>query len=98
MALADSPVRAAEASVVRLTDHDMYLFREGTHGRLYEKLGAHVERSDGTTQFSLWAPNAKAVSVIGEWNGWNADSDPLSARSDSSGVWEGRVTGALPGH
>jgi 1,4-alpha-glucan branching enzyme len=73
-----------------LTDKDIYHFREGTLFRAYEKLGAHPATVNGQngTRFALWAPNAERVSVIGEFNGWNPDSHPMSARGDHSGIWE----------
>ena len=71
------------------SEQDVYLFGEGTHARLHERLGCHAA-SDGA-RFAVWAPNADAVSVVGDWNGWNADADRLSLRADSSGVWEGRA-------
>jgi 1,4-alpha-glucan branching enzyme len=74
-----------------LTDQDLYLFREGTHGRLYEVLGAHMLADGSATRFAVWAPNAAAVSMIGDWNGWNVGSDALEQRSDESGIWEGVV-------
>jgi 1,4-alpha-glucan branching enzyme len=74
-----------------LTDHDVYLFREGTHGRLFEGLGCQMHSSRNGAQFAVWAPNARAVSVIGDWNGWNPEANPLTPRADSSGIWEGRV-------
>jgi len=74
-----------------LTDHDVYLFREGTHGRLFEGLGCQMHRSRDGASFAVWAPNARSVSVIGEWNGWNPDAHPLAPRADASGIWEGRV-------
>jgi len=74
-----------------LTEHDVYLFREGTHGRLFAEFGCQMHRDREGAHFSVWAPNARAVSVIGEWNDWNPDADPLTARGDFSGVWEGRV-------
>ncbi|MGB5233772.1 MAG: 1,4-alpha-glucan branching protein GlgB, partial [Candidatus Macondimonas sp.] len=82
-----------------LTDHDIYLFREGAHTRLYEKLGAHPHRIDGVAgfQFSLWAPNAKAVSVIGEFNSWDKQSNSLQLREDGSGIWQGFVASIPPG-
>ena len=80
-----------------LTDHDVYLFREGTHGRLFDGLGCQMHAGRDGAHFSVWAPNARAVTVIGEWNGWNPDADPLTARGDSSGVWEGRVRKAERG-
>jgi len=76
-----------------LSGHDIYLFREGAHARLYEKLGAHPGEVKGRpgTHFGLWAPNAEAVSVIGEFNGWDPDRHPLRARDDESGIWEGFI-------
>src|SRR5207244_3285115 len=74
-----------------LTDHDIYLFREGTHGRLYAGLGCQLGR-DGAT-FGVWAPNAARVSVIGAFNGWEPSTHPLAARSDGSGIWTGFVAG-----
>ncbi|MCF8178436.1 MAG: 1,4-alpha-glucan branching protein GlgB [Sulfuritalea sp.] len=76
-----------------LTDHDIFLFKEGTHARLSEKLGAHLTTRDGRNgvHFAVWAPNAVAVSVKGDFNGWDNSSKPLAARPDGSGVWEGFV-------
>ncbi|KDE55320.1 1,4-alpha-glucan branching protein GlgB [Methanoculleus sp. MH98A] len=76
-----------------VTDYDVYLFRQGNHTRLYEKLGAHPAVADGVqgTFFSVWAPNAAEVSVIGDFNGWKAGEHPLAARGDDSGIWEGFV-------
>jgi len=81
-----------------LTDFDVHLFNEGTHDRLYEKLGAHPGMADGErgTFFALWAPNADAVSVIGDYNQWNRDVHSLRPR-ESSGIWEGFVPGVEPG-
>ena len=78
---------------------DSYLFREGNHFRLYEKLGAHVV-DDGKlpgTYFALWAPNAREVSVIGAFNDWDRTRHYLSPRKDSSGIWEGFVPGVGKG-
>jgi 1,4-alpha-glucan branching enzyme len=77
-----------------LTADDLYLFAEGTHGQLAAKLGAHV-RADGAS-FAVWAPNAERVSVIGDFNGWNAESHPLEPVR-SSGIWSARVEGAHAG-
>jgi 1,4-alpha-glucan branching enzyme len=77
-----------------LTDHDLYLFNEGSHYRLYEKLGAHpiVEEEERGTYFAVWAPNAIEVSVIGEFNGWDKAAHVLTPRANS-GIWEGFVEG-----
>ena len=80
-----------------LTDQDIYLFREGTHGRLYTELGAHPTADGNGVHFAVWAPNASDVSVIGDWNGWNADSHRLAPRADHSGIWEGTVPGVQHG-
>jgi 1,4-alpha-glucan branching enzyme len=81
-----------------LTDFDVYLWSEGTHYRTYEKLGAHPAEHNGLagTQFAVWAPNARAVSVIGDFNGWRADADELQPVG-SSGIWQGFVPGIGPG-
>jgi 1,4-alpha-glucan branching enzyme len=82
----------------RIGEQDLYLFNEGTHYRLYEKLGAHAgtrNRKEGTW-FAVWAPEAEQVSVIGDWNGWDKRADLLSVRG-SSGVWETFVPGVTPG-
>ncbi|MGV3559091.1 1,4-alpha-glucan branching protein GlgB [Larkinella arboricola] len=80
-------------SYSRLTDFDIYLFRAGKHTRLYEKLGSHVVEVNGVvgTYFAVWAPAARYVSVIGNFNGWNKGNHPLKVRWDSSGIWEGFV-------
>lgn len=77
----------------RFTEFDVQLFQSGKHFRLYEKLGSHLETVDGVqgTYFAVWAPNALAVSVIGNFNYWNKDAHPLSPRWDGSGIWEGFI-------
>ena len=89
-----SPARPRPESHSRLTDDDLYLWNEGSHFRLYEKLGAHP--GEGGTQFAVWAPNADQVSVVGDWNGWDPAADPLRPRG-VSGIWEGLVRAAGPG-
>jgi 1,4-alpha-glucan branching enzyme len=76
-----------------LTGHDQYLFREGTHSRLYEKLGAHV--TPNGAHFAVWAPNAQSVSVIGDWNGWDPRAHPL--RGSDAGIWSAHAEGARQG-
>ncbi len=80
-----------------LTDHDVYLFREGSHGRLYERLGCQLEPGGKGARFGVWAPNARAVSVIGDWNGWDPNSDSLAPRRDESGIWVGSAPRARAG-
>lgn len=81
-----------------LTDQDLYLFNEGNHLRLYDKLGAQPATADGVdgTHFSVWAPNAKQVFVIGDFNYWNRSQNPLHQRG-SSGIWEGFIPGVKEG-
>ena len=62
-----------------LTDHDIYLFREGTHGRLYDAMGCHLA-ADGA-RFRVWAPNAARVSVIGDFNRWDVGVNALQKLS-----------------
>ncbi len=69
-----------------ITADDLFLFNEGSHRRLAQKLGAHV--LDGVVRFAVWAPSARGVSVVGDWNWWQRDADPLSPNA-SSGIWEG---------
>ena len=84
-----------DARSTELSDDDVFLFNEGTHFRLYEKLGAHPAGSN-STRFAVWAPNAAGVSVMGDFNGWREDAHPLRPRG-GSGIWETVVEGAGPG-
>jgi 1,4-alpha-glucan branching enzyme len=81
-----------------LTADDLYLFNEGTHHRLYDKLGAHPVSVKGVagTYFVIWAPNARQVSVIGDFNDWQKGRHPLQPR-DNSGIWEGFIKDVMPG-
>jgi 1,4-alpha-glucan branching enzyme len=74
---------------------DRYLFSEGRHRRLWQVLGAHP--TSGGARFAVWAPNARRVSVVGDWNGWNDEVDPLFPQG-STGVWGAEVLGAAAGH
>ncbi|KPJ72135.1 glycogen branching protein [candidate division TA06 bacterium DG_78] len=78
-----------------LADFDVFLFKQGTHARLYEKLGSHTVTINGTkgTRFAVWAPNAKRISVIGDFNDWKSDVHQLQPRWDESGIWEGFIPG-----
>jgi 1,4-alpha-glucan branching enzyme len=77
-----------------ITPDDLHYFAEGTHGSLATVLGSHPRTVDGVagTSFAVWAPNAGAVSVIGDFNGWDRSSTRLSV-IDGSGIWEGFVPG-----
>jgi len=77
-----------------LTEYDLHLLAQGLHYRSYEKLGAHV--AEGGTHFAVWAPNAAAVSVIGDFNGWNPALTPMESRPQA-GVWELFVPGIREG-
>jgi len=93
-----APPAAAIVGPHDITDLDVHLFCEGTHARIYEKLGAHPSTRDGIrgTQFAVWAPNAQAVSVVGDFNGWKTNATPL-ARLSSTGIWSGFVPGVARG-
>jgi 1,4-alpha-glucan branching enzyme len=82
-----------------ITDHDIYLFKEGNHHRLYDKLGVHIITNNDKSGavFVLWAPNAERVSVTGDFNTWDRESHPLKVRCDGSGVWEGFIPGIKNG-
>ena len=75
------------------TDQDIYLFREGSHYKLYEKFGAHSIEINGVegVYFAVWAPFAKEVSVIGDFNKWHSETHKLLPRWDESGIWEGFI-------
>ena len=81
------------------TDFDINLFKGGKHFRLYNKLGSHLTEVDGVkgTYFAVWAPSAKSVSVVGDFNYWNATDHQLNVRWDSSGIWEGFIPGVDKG-
>jgi 1,4-alpha-glucan branching enzyme len=81
--------------VERLSEIDLAGFHSGQDARAYEKLGAHAV--DGGTVFAVWAPNARAVSVIGEFNDWRPNASPL-APVGAKGVWHGVVPDARVGH
>ena len=101
----DSPIKEISSNSISefkgslFTEEDVYLFKQGNHFRLYNHLGAHLVNFNGEegTCFSVWAPNAKSVSVVGDFNGWNNQTNFLSPRWDSSGIWEGFVPGVKRG-
>lgn len=99
MAKKTSAKSNSDESQSLLTDYDIHLFRSGKHFKLYEKLGAHLT-SFGNKKgvyFAVWAPNAKSVSVIGNFNGWNDTQTRMHPRWDESGIWEIFVPGLQKG-
>ncbi|HXY18471.1 MAG TPA: 1,4-alpha-glucan branching protein GlgB, partial [Gemmatimonadales bacterium] len=95
-AAARDAVRPVQA--LPITEDDLYLFNEGSHYHLYDKLGCHLTTLDGASgaTFAVWAPNANYVSVIGDFNGWDRSTHRLAPRG-SSGIWEGFVAGVKKG-
>ena len=84
--------------VTLLSEQDIFLFNEGSHFRLYEKLGSHLlSAGEGQgTYFAVWAPDAEQVCVIGDFNDWNKRTHPLKPK-DRSGIWEGVIPEAVKG-
>ena len=91
-------IESVHYDVSLLTDDDIYLFNEGRHFRLHEKLGAHPLKKEGIegTYFALWAPDAEKVCVMGDFNGWDKNSHSLQPRAQS-GIWEGFIPGVTKG-
>jgi len=89
----------SEASSSVLSPQDIYLFKEGTHRRLYDKFGCRLvnESGVGGARFAVWAPNAERVCVLGDFNDWDITRHPLTPRNDDSGVWEGFIAGIEQG-
>lgn len=81
------------------TDFDINLFKAGKHYQLYKKLGSHVAKHQGQSgiYFAVWAPNAQYVSVIGNFNGWDGNANPMHVRWDESGIWEIFIPGLTTG-
>ena len=76
-----------------LSQMDIYLFKQGSYTKMYEKFGAHTMTHNGKNgvHFAVWAPNAKSVSVRGDFNNYEIDAHPLKLRNDDSGIWEGFI-------
>ena len=94
----EKPREPVRYDVGLLTDDDLYLFNQGSHFRLYDKLGAHLMTVDGRvgTYFAVWAPNAEQAFVTGDFNEWNKSSHPLRSLGNS-GIWEGFIPGIHKG-
>ena len=84
-------LQGVRRGVSRLSDADLHLFNEGTHNRLYDKLGAHPMTVDGVagTYFAVWAPDAGGVWVVGDFNGWRPGAGNRLEPAGASGIWEG---------
>ena len=82
----------------RISELDTYLFAKGTHYEIYEKMGAHLAEEDGKagTYFSVWAPNARSVSVVGDFNNWDRSAHPMQP-VQRSGIWDTFVPGVKAG-
>jgi 1,4-alpha-glucan branching enzyme len=95
---AETATTTVRPDVSLLTANDLYLFNEGSHYRMHEKMGAHLINAGGEvgTCFSVWAPNARSVSVIGSFNQWSPKTHRLHSRGNS-GIWEGFVPGVSQG-
>ena len=76
-------------------EQDIQLFREGIHGRLYQKLGCHLNATGAL--FAVWAPNARSVSIVGDFNHWNPEVNRAYVRGDGSGLWELDIPGVVQG-
>jgi 1,4-alpha-glucan branching enzyme len=89
---------AVRTDVSLLGEQDLHFFAEGTHARAYRVFGSHTGRAGGVdgTHFAVWAPNARSVSVMGDWNDWSPQAQPLAERG-ASGVFEGFVPGVRRG-
>src|SRR6266496_2955645 len=94
----DTPIIEQDIPSV-FSDFDLYLFGQGKNYRIYEKMGAHVRTVNGVSgvHFAVWAPNALAVSVVGDFNNWERGKNPMHLRHKDLGVWECFVPGLQAG-
>jgi 1,4-alpha-glucan branching enzyme len=94
----ESGHKVSSDEITLMSKEDLYLFNEGSHFHLHRKFGAHPVTHNGITGafFSVWAPNAEQVSVIGSFNDWKKDEHPL-CRREESGIWEGFLPGVGKG-
>ena len=92
-------IDAARPVTHLVKDLDVLPFWIENHHCLYEKLGSHIikRKSINGTYFAVWAPNAREVSVIGDFNGWNSQTNPLEIKQDDSGIWDGFIPGVAKG-
>jgi len=97
-ALATTSMATSVKEFSLLTDDDLFLFNEGTHHSMHEKLGSHLVERDGVkgTHFAVWAPGARETSVVGDFNGWDANANRMTRRGQS-GIWEAFIAGVGKG-
>ncbi len=95
----ESATTSEQAIPSILSDYDLYLFGQGKHYQIYEKMGAHLHTLNGVSgvNFAVWAPHALNVSVIGDFNDWNRSAHPMHRRHNDLGVWECFVPGLQAG-
>jgi 1,4-alpha-glucan branching enzyme len=81
------------------SEYDIFLFKKGEHYRLFDKLGSHLLEVEGVAgcYFAVWAPNAREVTVVGDFNAWDRKAHPMKARGDASGIWEVFISGVSKG-
>ena len=91
-----APAKTKEIGLGFITELDRYLFGQGTHYKIFEKLGAHPKTYKGKAgmYFAVWAPHAKAVGVVGDFNGWDPDAAPMSPLADS-GIYEAFIPASV---
>ena len=91
------PTPIATPALESFGETDAYLFRQGTHAQLYERLGCRLDAGGEGASFGVWAPNATEVSVIGDWNYWSERADPMRSRADGTGIWQAHCPNARRG-
>jgi 1,4-alpha-glucan branching enzyme len=91
-------VEATRTEETGFTAEAIHFFSEGKHSRLYQKFGGHIRTIGGRAgvEFAVWAPNAKSISVVGDFNGWNTHTNVLE-KEEHSGVWRTFVPGLAHG-
>src|SRR3989338_623834 len=92
-------MRTGISETSQFTHYDIHLFKEGNHFYIFEKLGSHLRTINGVDgcYFAVWAPNAKSVSAIGDFNKWHISANQLALRKDDSGIWEGFIPAVKKG-
>jgi 1,4-alpha-glucan branching enzyme len=93
-----APRKPVNEKYLEFTKYDQYLFGHATHYDLYRKLGAHPAERDGVkgTYFAVWAPNARAISVVGDFNSWNVEANFMT-KKDELEVWDTFIPGVQEG-